>query len=242
MKKLPLFVLGILLLMSPAKTVSASEDMEPPVITVTSEEIVLIEGEELDIREYVEVEDENDFHLMSFSKNDCLELGEHQIKLLAIDECGNTSLASISLTVITEEENERRQRAKTLDGLSTYSYPSPSAMNSYILDVNGEDIDADAWAVACSLLGTPGQCSYIAQLFVNSYFGSGHSINNGYVVSAEEAKAGDILYYNNGGLGLPHYAVYLGGNTALQGNYLGTTVIGKVYLNNATAPVFYRLY
>ena len=98
---------------------------------------------------------------------------------------------------------------------------------------------SSVWDVANYLVGRGGTCFYIAQLFIDIYRGSDHRIANAYVVT--DPVPGDVIYYANGGIGYEHWAIYLGENTALQGNYLGTTIIGSVYLNNASDPVFYRV-
>lgn len=61
------------------------------------------------------------------------------------------------------------------------------------------------------------------------------------IVEKENATPGDVIFYQNGGLDTTHWAVYLGDNLALQGNYLGQAKIASIYLNNATSPIFYHL-
>lgn len=95
------------------------------------------------------------------------------------------------------------------------------------------------WDIANYLVGRPGECYYIAQLFIDMYLGPEHRIVNAKLV--EEPLPGDVIYYRNGGLGVEHWAIYLGNDAALQGNYLGTTIIGGVYLQNASKPIFYRV-
>lgn len=95
------------------------------------------------------------------------------------------------------------------------------------------------WDIANFLVGRPGECYYIAQLFIDMYLGPEHRIANAKRV--DEPLPGDVIYYYNGGLGVEHWAIYLGNDTALQGNYLGTTIIGSVYLKNASSPIFYRV-
>lgn len=62
----------------------------------------------------------------------------------------------------------------------------------------------------------------------------------GTIVSASEAQAGDILYYADGGAGLAHVAVYLGGGQAVHGGWSGNqTVVFSAYVGSG--PVFIRL-
>ena len=58
----------------------------------------------------------------------------------------------------------------------------------------------------------------------------------GYYVSASEAQAGDLIYYNNGGRGADHIAVYVGNGQAVHGNYGNGSSSGNgiVYQTNAT--------
>ena len=64
----------------------------------------------------------------------------------------------------------------------------------------------------------------------------------GYVVPYSEAKAGDLIYYANGGTGVAHIAVYIGGGKAVHGGWRGnnTVVYGASY-GNCSTPVFIRV-
>ena len=101
--------------------------------------------------------------------------------------------------------------------------------------------DYDAFNLALEFVGMRGGCNEVAQAFINAYFNEGYNVFDTYDVTYEEAKPGDIIYYANGGEVLQHYAVYLGGASALQGNINGTTVIGSVYMTNGSLPQFKRL-
>lgn len=97
-----------------------------------------------------------------------------------------------------------------------------------------------AMEVAESLVGLPGSCLYIAQLFVEAYMGEGHSVYNAYPIEGQP-RVGDLIYYVNGGAGVEHWAVYLDDNVALQGNFNGYAIISTVYLRNASEPIYYRV-
>lgn len=64
----------------------------------------------------------------------------------------------------------------------------------------------------------------------------------GHVVPYSEAKAGDLIYYANGGTGVAHIAVYIGGGQAVHGGWRGnnTVVYGATY-SNCSTPVFIRV-
>ena len=48
--------------------------------------------------------------------------------------------------------------------------------------------------------------------------------------------AGDLIYYNNGGRGVDHIAVYIGNGQAVHGNYNGKTVISDAYQSGMGNP------
>ena len=96
----------------------------------------------------------------------------------------------------------------------------------------------DVWSIAEDLIGTRGSCLYICQLFIYEYTGEWRSFSD--IVTTDSPEPGDLIYYANGGVGYEHWAIYLGGESALQGNYNGTTVIGSIYLRHASSPVFYK--
>ena len=55
----------------------------------------------------------------------------------------------------------------------------------------------------------------------------------GRTVSAAEAVPGDLIYYADGGMGLAHIAVYIGGGKAVHGGFNGnTTVIADAELGS----------
>ena len=53
--------------------------------------------------------------------------------------------------------------------------------------------------------------------------------------------AGDLIYYNNGGRGVDHIAVYIGNGQAVHGNYNGKTVIAGAYQNGMGNTQFIRV-
>lgn len=64
----------------------------------------------------------------------------------------------------------------------------------------------------------------------------------GHVVPYSEAQPGDLIYYANGGTGVAHIAVYIGGGQAVHGGWRGnnTVVYGAIY-GNCSTPVFIRV-
>lgn len=97
----------------------------------------------------------------------------------------------------------------------------------------------DVWSIANGLVGTPGNCFYICQLFIQAFTGEWNSLGN--IYQTDSPSPGDLIYYANGGMGAQHWAIYLGGDQALHGNYNGTAVIRSIYLKSGSSPVFYKL-
>ena len=72
------------------------------------------------------------------------------------------------------------------------------------------------------------------QLWPDQYAGQ-------YVYYTNDPQVGDLLYYNNGGRGVDHIAIYIGNGQAVHGNYEGKTVIASAYLSTAASPQFIRV-
>lgn len=61
----------------------------------------------------------------------------------------------------------------------------------------------------------------------------------GSIVPASAAQPGDLIYYANGGTGVPHIAVYIGNGMAVHGGWSGSTVVYSAYIGSG--PVFIHL-
>ena len=72
------------------------------------------------------------------------------------------------------------------------------------------------------------------QLWPDQYAGQ-------YGYYTNDREEGDLLYYNNGGRGVDHIAIYIGNGQAVHGNYEGKTVIASAYLSTAASPQFIRV-
>ena len=72
------------------------------------------------------------------------------------------------------------------------------------------------------------------QLWPDQYAGQ-------YGYYTNDPQEGDLLYYNNGGRGVDHIAIYIGNGQAVHGNYEGRTVIASAYLSTAASPQFIRV-
>lgn len=110
------------------------------------------------------------------------------------------------------------------------------------------DLNARIAAAAQTLVGvTDGQwCTQVVQqalalagvsdayqLWPDEYAGM-------YGYYTNDPQPGNLIYYNNGGPGVNHIAIYIGNGLAVHGNYNGRTVIESVYIPGG-APQFIQV-
>ncbi|QCB98703.1 hypothetical protein E5206_18790 [Arthrobacter sp. PAMC25564] len=109
----------------------------------------------------------------------------------------------------------------------------------------GSGAGATIAAAAYAQLGVSQDCTALA---TNALAAAGihyHGWPAGYLslgrtVSAAEAQPGDLAYYQNGGVGMAHIAVYVGNGMAVHGGWNGgTTALYSV--NIGSGPVFIRV-
>ena len=120
---------------------------------------------------------------------------------------------------------------------TTPAAPAPVASASG----NGAAIAAAAYAQ----LGVTQDCTALATNSLRAVGINFHGWPAGYLglgrtVSAAEALPGDLAYYANGGAGLAHIAVYVGGGKAVHGGWNGNqTSLQSV--NVGSGPVYIRV-
>ena len=216
------------------KSIGVFEDKEAPFIEILEDDLEFFDYEDVDFLEYVKVTDASDFRVTVLNKYVAKRPGKREIKIKAEDENGNISIKTINVNIISSEEWNKYVND------NTYNYVYRNRNNDSFQAEKGS-ADIDAFTLAKDFIGMKGGCNEVAQAFINAYFGKGYNVLNTYNISSEDAKPGDIIYYTNGGAGVQHYAVYLGGSSALQGNINGTTVIGSVYMTHGSTPIFRRL-
>lgn len=211
------------------------KDKEAPIIRVKENNLFFYDTDEINILDYVEVSDNSEeFEVCVIDEENAKLPGEKQIQIEAVDPTGNVSDAFINVKIVSSKEWDEYVSSRT----NNYNRRRHENIDFETLKGN---VDYDAFHLAEDFVGMPGQCNEVAQAFINSYFGEEYNIFNTYPVAKEDAKPGDIIFYENGGLGDMHFAVYLGGASALQGNIYGTTVLGSVYMTYGSEPQFYRL-
>lgn len=100
-------------------------------------------------------------------------------------------------------------------------------------------------AAARAQLGVTQDCTRLASNALAAAGINFHGWPAGYLslgrtVSAAEAIPGDLIYYADGGMGMAHIAVYIGGGQAVHGGFNGNqTVIAPSELGSG--PVFIRV-
>ena len=212
-----------------------TKDKEPPVIIVKENNLLLYDSDDINYLDYVEVSDNSDKYEVNVVDEDNAKLpGERQVHIEAKDRQENVTDAYLDVKVI----NATEWKEYVADRTNHYNRRRTENIDFENLKGN---VDYNAFHLAEEFIGMGGGCNEVAQAFINAYYGEGYNIFDTYPVSKEEAMPGDIIYYTNGGLGDHHYAVYLGGSSALQGNIYGTTVLGSVYMTYGTEPQFQRL-
>lgn len=129
--------------------------------------------------------------------------------------------------------------AAVAETVSAPAAPAPAAPAA--ASGNGASIAAAAYAqlgVAqdCTALAT----NSLAAVGINYHGWPAGYLSLGRTVSAAEAQPGDLAYYQNGGMGLAHIAVYVGNGQAVHGGWNGGTT-SLFSVNVGSGPVFIRV-
>jgi cell wall-associated NlpC family hydrolase len=131
--------------------------------------------------------------------------------------------------------------APALQATSAVETAAPAAPKTTAASGKGAAIAAAAYAQ----LGVSQDCTALATNALAAVGIHYHGWPAGYLslgrtVSAAEARPGDLAYYQNGGMGLAHIAVYVGNGQAVHGGWNGgTTALFSV--NVGSGPVFIRV-
>ncbi|CAN7222092.1 hypothetical protein ASF98_16435 [Arthrobacter sp. Leaf337] len=140
------------------------------------------------------------------------------------------------------EVQEAAPEAAPVAAAATVSAPAvPAAAAPAAASGNGAAIAAAAYAqlgVAqdCTALAT----NALAAVGVNYHGWPAGYLSLGRTVSAAEAQPGDLAYYENGGMGMAHIAVYVGNGQAVHGGWNGGTT-SLFSVNVGSGPVFIRV-
>ncbi len=236
-------------------------DTQAPEIKLSETHVNVLDTGDFDPQAYVASVFDNFDEVVNYTVTGSIEEnedglyidGDYTFTYTAIDASGNKAEAQLVVTVsedeeaaqarLEEEEKAEREaraleaeKAKGNSNVANEQAPSVNVPDS----VSGNAIAAAAYAQ----LGRAQDCTMLvtnALAAVGIYF---HSAPAGYmslgtIVPASQAQPGDIIYYADGGVGLAHVAIYIGGGQAIHGGYLGSTVIASAYMGSG--PVFIRV-
>lgn len=205
-----------------------------PVIKLSKNSVTIKENGKFDIHDYVKVTDNVDGKLSYTVKGNVKKKdgkyvpGKYTLKIIAKDSSGNETVKEFKVVV-------KKTPKKTV----TNNYYSKNTDTSGYKGANA--VVASAYAQ----VGTNQDCTSLVSNALASagvYFRGwpAEYLSLGYTVSAAQAKPGDIVYYADGGLGVPHVAIYVGNGKAVHGGWYGyTTVVSSVY--GGSGPVFIRV-
>ena len=133
------------------------------------------------------------------------------------------------------------EAAPAVQATAAVETAAPAAPKTTAASGKGAAIAAAAYAQ----LGVSQDCTALATNALAAVGVHYHGWPAGYLslgrtVSAAEAQPGDLAYYQNGGMGLAHIAVYVGNGQAVHGGWNGgTTALFSV--NVGSGPVFIRV-
>ncbi|MBT2547570.1 NlpC/P60 family protein [Arthrobacter sp. ISL-65] len=133
------------------------------------------------------------------------------------------------------------EAAPAVQATAAVETAAPAAPKTTAASGKGAAIAAAAYAQ----LGVSQDCTALATNALAAVGIHYHGWPAGYLslgrtVSAAEARPGDLAYYQNGGMGLAHIAVYVGNGQAVHGGWNGgTTALFSV--NVGSGPVFIRV-
>ncbi|UKA59614.1 NlpC/P60 family protein [Arthrobacter sp. FW306-2-2C-D06B] len=148
----------------------------------------------------------------------------------------------VAAPVATQEAAPATKAATgTATGSSTLSVTAAVSPATKVASGKGAAIAAAAYAQ----LGVAQDCTALASnslaaVGINFHGWPADYLSLGRTVSAAEAQPGDLVYYQNGGMGMAHIAVYVGNGMAVHGGWNGgTTALYSV--NVGSGPVFIRV-
>lgn len=148
----------------------------------------------------------------------------------------------VAAPVATQEAAPAPQAATgAAAGSSTLSVTAAVSPATKVASGKGAAIAAAAYAQ----LGVAQDCTALASnslaaVGINFHGWPAGYLSLGRTVSAAEAQPGDLIYYQNGGMGMAHIAVYVGNGMAVHGGWNGGTT-ALYSANIGSGPVFIRV-
>lgn len=220
-------------------------DVQAPSIALSTTSVEMNDVDTFDANAYVQsIVDNYDGVMQDYSVSGSIEqkdeeryaAGDYTITYQATDSHGNQASVALQVKVNeTEEEKDEEELATSGSNGNGAQYAAAPNVASYagagsILDAayaqlgNGQD---------CTMLVT----NSLRAVGINYHSAPAGYIGLGTVVPTSEAQPGDIIYYADGGAGVPHVSIYAGGGQAVHGGYMGTTRVASAWLGSGYVVV-----
>ena len=203
-------------------------DTTKPVIKLTKNSITINSDDKFDIKKYIESVTDNYDGKLDYQVEGDIDVqgieykpGTYKFIISATDSSGNNASKELSVTV------KKKTYRKNGD---TSNYKGPSYIVKAAYAQLGEKQDCTR-LVSDSLLAAG----------INFHGWPIEYFSLGYEIPASQAKAGDLIYYANGGGGLAHIAVYVGNGMSIHGGWHGNTVLYRYNYSTASTPRFIRI-
>ncbi|MDF9824936.1 hypothetical protein M2475_001370 [Breznakia sp. PF5-3] len=214
-------------------------DTQAPVINLKTNEVEIDDVDNFNPKKFVNtIADNYDGDITNYTidgeveikDEDRWEPGEYTLVYKAKDSNGNVGEAKLKV-IVNETEDEEEEAEAT--EVSSTDYNTDNEVNSAPSYENAGSIVAAAMAQ----IGVAQDCTMLVTNSLRAVGINFHSAPAGYmslgtIVSVSEAQPGDIIYYADGGAGVPHVAIYIGGGQAVHGGYMGTTRVASAWMGS----------
>lgn len=179
--------------------------------------------------------------------------GNYTGKIAAIDKNYNIREQTFQIAV-KQQKKKKGERKETAAGEANASANiSEKEQSSYANSTSIPSVSDSVAAAALARIGGHMSCDeLVSEAYIASGKISGKNIYNidfiaantwtnlGTPVARGNARPGDVIYYQNGGTGSFHVAVYLGNNQAVHGGFFNRNVV-RYSVDIGSGPVFYRM-
>lgn len=206
------------------------EDSAKPVIELSETEIELELDAEFNPSDYVSACYDLVDGTLPYEINtnvDTSVAGDYSSTYTAVDKNGNATEVTMFVTVKEEEKEEVKETRSASSSSNNQNFGvATGSISAAALSQVGQNQDCTA-LVSRSL----------AAVGINYRGAPAGYMSLGPIVSASQAKPGDVIYYANGGTGFAHVAIYIGNGQAVHGGWHGNqTVVASAYVGSG--PVF----
>lgn len=135
-----------------------------------------------------------------------------------------------------------KKSSKKSNSESSSSDSNSNSSSSYSAGTTTVNADGGIASAALAQIGIAQDCTALASNALAAqgiYFHGWPAEYMSLGTITSNPQPGDLVYYDDGGAGVPHIAVYVGNGQAVHGGWLGTTVKGSVYVGST--PVYIRV-